>query len=272
MIKEGVDVAISAEWKRQAKVRNDASGSGPVRGQVTEPAVRECTFVGFMKCNPTVFRGVEGAVELRRWFEKTKSVFGISECAECKKVRFAATILEGPTLTWWNSKIQRMEHELWNLKVKEYDIVAYTQRFEDAVEPEIETVPVSVYEVGESSTAAIPREDGDSLLPGFMRRDIDSLFVRSSVEQGTAAMEKLVERLGDTEDKVEYKKLKKELEEARLSNTFLRMQNERVERDLYWTRVRAHEFYQEMIRRGFVFEERRMKLSMFQLRMRRFHL
>ncbi|GJS13808.1 hypothetical protein Tco_0408280, partial [Tanacetum coccineum] len=80
--------------------------------------------------------------------------------------------------------------------------------------------------------------------------------VRSSVEQGTGAMEKLVERLGNTKDKVECKKLKKELEEARLSNTFLRMQNERVERDLYWTRVRAHEFYQEMIRRGFVFEER----------------
>ncbi|GJX44315.1 putative reverse transcriptase domain-containing protein [Tanacetum coccineum] len=123
---------------------------------------------------------------------------------------------------------------------------------------------------GESSTTAIPREDGDRLLPGFMRRDIDSLFgrmvnflrrlcgremahalvekkgeakdrfygklildlgneVRSSVEQGTAAMEKLVEKLEN---------------------------NERVERDLYWTRVRAHEFYQEMIRRGFVFEER----------------
>ncbi|GJY62163.1 hypothetical protein Tco_0462820 [Tanacetum coccineum] len=58
------------------------------------------------------------------------------------------------------------------------------------------------------------------------------------------------------EEKAECKKLKKELEEARFSNTFLRMQNERVERDLYWTRVRAHEFYQEMIRRGFVFEER----------------
>ncbi|GJT04614.1 hypothetical protein Tco_0839076 [Tanacetum coccineum] len=80
--------------------------------------------------------------------------------------------------------------------------------------------------------------------------------VRSSVEQGTAVMEKLVEKLGNAGDKVECKKLKKELEEARFSNTFLRMQNERVERDLYWTRVRAHEFYQEMIRRGFVFEER----------------
>ncbi|GJS32740.1 hypothetical protein Tco_0531122 [Tanacetum coccineum] len=120
---------------------------------------------------------------------------------------------------------------------------------EDAVESEIEIVPVSVYEVGESSTTAIPREYGDSLLSGFMRWDIDSLFgrmvnfsrrlcrrktahalvekkgkakdkfygklildlgneVRSSVEQGTATMEKLVEKLGNVEDKVKCKKLK----------------------------------------------------------------
>ncbi|GJW27083.1 hypothetical protein Tco_0040894 [Tanacetum coccineum] len=46
--------------------------------------------------------------------------------------------------------------------------------------------------------------------------------VHSSVEQGTAAMEKLVEKLGKVEEKAECKKLKKELEEARLSNTFLR--------------------------------------------------
>ncbi|GJR56269.1 putative reverse transcriptase domain-containing protein, partial [Tanacetum coccineum] len=105
--------------------------------------------------------GVEGAVELRRWFEKTESVFEISECAEGKKVKFVAAILEGPALTWWKTKVatmgletvnqmpwiemkqlitveffpieevQRMEHELWNLKVKEYDVVAYTQRFNE---------------------------------------------------------------------------------------------------------------------------------------------
>ncbi|GJT18890.1 hypothetical protein Tco_0877596 [Tanacetum coccineum] len=34
------------------------------------------------------------------------------------------------------------------------------------------------------------------------------------------------------------------------------IENERVERDLYWTRVQVYEFYQEMIHRGFVFEER----------------
>ncbi|GJZ47919.1 hypothetical protein Tco_0601751 [Tanacetum coccineum] len=168
---------------------------------------------------------------------------------------------------------------------------------EDAVESKDETVPASVHEVGESSTAPFLHEDSDGLLPGLMRRDINSLFgrmaslsrrlcgrktahalvekkgkakdkhygklildlgneVRSSVEQGTAAMEKLVEKLGNVEDKAECKKLKKELKKERLSNTFLRMQKERVERDLYWTRVRAHEFYQETIHRGFVFKER----------------
>nr|GEU89733.1 hypothetical protein [Tanacetum cinerariifolium] len=140
-------------------------------------------------------------------------------------------------------------------------------------------------------------EDNDGLLPGLIRREINSLFgqmaslsrrlcghetahalvekkgkekyeyygklilefgneVRSSVEQGTAAMENLVEKLGNVEEKAKCKKLKKELEEARFSNTFLRMQNERVKRDLNWTRGQAHEFYQEMIHRGFVFEER----------------
>ncbi|GJU38742.1 hypothetical protein Tco_1191699 [Tanacetum coccineum] len=30
----------------------------------------------------------------------------------------------------------------------------------------------------------------------------------------------------------------------------------RTKRDLYWTRVRAHDFYREMVRMGFVFKER----------------
>nr|GEV87649.1 hypothetical protein [Tanacetum cinerariifolium] len=147
-------------------------------------------------------------------------------------------------------------------------------KVENPIEHEDETIPASVHEVGKSSTGAIPQKDGDSLLPDFMRRDIDSLFgwiasilrrlcgrdtahalvektgkakdkyygklildlgneVRSNMEQGTAAMEKLVEKLGNAEGK-----------------------NERVEREIYWTRVQAHEFYQEMIHRGFVFEER----------------
>ncbi|GKE47692.1 putative reverse transcriptase domain-containing protein [Tanacetum coccineum] len=114
-----------------------------------------------MKCNATTFCGIEGVVELLRWFEKIENVFGINDCVEGKKVRFAAATLQGPALTWWNSKIatmgletvnrmpwtkmkqlmtaefcpieesQGMEHELLNLKVKKYNIVAYTQRFNE---------------------------------------------------------------------------------------------------------------------------------------------
>nr|GFB83602.1 hypothetical protein [Tanacetum cinerariifolium] len=73
-------------------------------GQDVAHAVRKCTFVGFMKYNPAVFCGVKGAVELRRWFEKTESVFEINKCAEGKKVKFAAATLKGPALTWWKTK------------------------------------------------------------------------------------------------------------------------------------------------------------------------
>ncbi|GJU06303.1 putative reverse transcriptase domain-containing protein [Tanacetum coccineum] len=139
MIKQSVDAAIAAERARQANVRNDASGSGPVRSRDTAPVVRECTFVRFMKCNPAAFCEVEGAVELRRWFEKSKSVFEISECAEVATMGLE-TVNQMP---WTKMKqlmtvefcpiedIQCMEHELWNLKIKEYDIVAYTQRFNE---------------------------------------------------------------------------------------------------------------------------------------------
>ncbi|GJS25659.1 putative reverse transcriptase domain-containing protein [Tanacetum coccineum] len=104
MIKESIDATIAAERARQENVRNDASGSGPVRGRDTAPIIRECTFARFMKCNPINFRRVEGAIELRRWFKKTESVFKISEYAEGKKVKFAAATLEGPALTWWKTK------------------------------------------------------------------------------------------------------------------------------------------------------------------------
>ncbi|GJY11210.1 putative reverse transcriptase domain-containing protein [Tanacetum coccineum] len=40
-----------------------------------------------------------------RWFEKTESVFSISECAERNKVKFAAATLQGRAHDWWNSQV-----------------------------------------------------------------------------------------------------------------------------------------------------------------------
>ncbi|GJW18865.1 hypothetical protein Tco_0026301 [Tanacetum coccineum] len=67
-----------------------------------------------MKCNPTVFHGHEGAIELSRWFEKMEMVFGISECAEVRKVKCAATTLQGRALTCWNSQVATMGLETAN--------------------------------------------------------------------------------------------------------------------------------------------------------------
>ncbi|GJU34793.1 hypothetical protein Tco_1183147 [Tanacetum coccineum] len=101
---EAIDVSIKDEKspssELQANARYDARGSGSVRGQDVIPAIRECTFT--------------------------------SECAEGKKVKFDTATLQGPALTWWNVKKKFNEWSTnWNLKVKKYNIVAYTQRFNE---------------------------------------------------------------------------------------------------------------------------------------------
>nr|GFA09607.1 hypothetical protein [Tanacetum cinerariifolium] len=107
------------------------------------------------------FHGTEGAVRLVRWFEKMENTFEISECMEGKKVNFATATLHGRALTWWNSqvatlgrevanrrpwsevkqmmtdefcpteKVQNLEDELRNLKLRDMNIAAYTERFNE---------------------------------------------------------------------------------------------------------------------------------------------
>ncbi|GKG01890.1 reverse transcriptase domain-containing protein, partial [Tanacetum coccineum] len=175
LIQELIDEAITAE---REIVRNENNlkvpptaptpaptdpATNPAPGSIAGTATQECTFAGFLKCNPTSFHGNEGAVGLSRWIEKSESVFDISKYAEGNKVIFAAATLQDSALTWWNNqvssmghaianskswteikammteelcppeKIQRMEHELLNLKVKDYNITAYTTRFNELI-------------------------------------------------------------------------------------------------------------------------------------------
>nr|GEU74287.1 hypothetical protein [Tanacetum cinerariifolium] len=110
-----------------------------------------------------VLAGKSGAFELCRWFEKSEMVFSISDCAKRNKVKFAAATLQCRALTRWNSqvatlglevaigksrgdmknmmmeefypgeKVQRMEDELRSFKLRDTNIVAYTQRFNELV-------------------------------------------------------------------------------------------------------------------------------------------
>ncbi|GJU83993.1 putative reverse transcriptase domain-containing protein [Tanacetum coccineum] len=104
--------------------------------------------------------GTEGVVGLTRWFEKMESVFSISNCTTASQVKFATCTLQDDALTWWNAhvktttpeaahampwailkkkmtdkycprgEIRKIEAEMWNLKVKGTDVVAYNQRFQ----------------------------------------------------------------------------------------------------------------------------------------------
>nr|GEY38300.1 retrotransposon protein, putative, Ty3-gypsy subclass [Tanacetum cinerariifolium] len=149
----------------------EAGGSGGAGGNTDETGVRGaiptvpeltgCTYATFIKCDQLPFNGIEGVVGLCQWFEKLESVFQISECKEKDRVKFAMATLRGRALTWWNgrtktigieatnntpwsevrkwmtvefcprSMIQRIEQELYNLRMKGMDIDEYTNRFHE---------------------------------------------------------------------------------------------------------------------------------------------
>ncbi|GJT43165.1 reverse transcriptase domain-containing protein [Tanacetum coccineum] len=125
------------------------------------PPTRECTYSDFLKCQPLNFKGTKGFVCLTQWFEKTESVFHISNYTVACQTKFATCTLQGNALTWWNSHIKTVTHEVayamtWktlkkmmtnkyypkgeikkleiemeNLKVKGADMVSYNQRFQE---------------------------------------------------------------------------------------------------------------------------------------------
>ncbi|GJS32009.1 reverse transcriptase domain-containing protein [Tanacetum coccineum] len=156
LINQGVAAAMAEAEASRVRNGYDSNGSGPRPAQ----AARECSYSEFLKCKPLDFKGTEGVVGLTRWFEKMESVFSISNCTATSQVKFATCTLQDDALTWWNAhvktttpeaahampwaalkkmmtdkycprgKIKKIETEMWNLKVKGTDVVAYNRRFQ----------------------------------------------------------------------------------------------------------------------------------------------
>ncbi|GKB07328.1 putative reverse transcriptase domain-containing protein [Tanacetum coccineum] len=129
---------------------NHNSGTGIRR---TEQIARECTYTDFLKCQPLNFKGVEGFVGLKKMFQRMEIVFHNSNYTVACQVKFATCTPQGIALTWWNShvktvtydvayampwrtlkkmmtdkyclrgEIKKLEVEMWNLKVKESDMI-----------------------------------------------------------------------------------------------------------------------------------------------------
>ncbi|GJQ98521.1 putative reverse transcriptase domain-containing protein [Tanacetum coccineum] len=160
LIDQGVANALAARDADRSINGDDSHNSGTsVRRQA--PHACECTYPDFMKCKPLYFKGYEGVVELTQWFKRMEIVFCISNCSMENQIKFATCTLLGNALTWWNShvktvghdvspamtwtnlkrkmtdkycprnEIKKLEVEMWNLKVKGTDVVSYNQRFQE---------------------------------------------------------------------------------------------------------------------------------------------
>ncbi|XP_023732727.1 uncharacterized protein LOC111880524 [Lactuca sativa] len=157
-----VSVAITAAL---AHIHNGNNGSGNGQGTgssnhgMNQVPTKACTYKDFYNAKPQTFNGTGGVITLKRWIEKTESVFEICECPEENRVKFVACMFVDQALSWWNGhvgaltvpvaniisweelkemllaeycphgEIQKLEQELWNLTVQNSDIEAYIARF-----------------------------------------------------------------------------------------------------------------------------------------------
>ncbi|GJX95744.1 monodehydroascorbate reductase [Tanacetum coccineum] len=106
-----------------------AGGAGVGGAGPAAPEITGCTYITFMKCDPQPFKGTEGAVGLccaLTWWNEMIAFMGIDAAngTPWSEVRKWMTEEFCP-----RSVLQRLEQELYNLKLKGTDIDGYTNRF-----------------------------------------------------------------------------------------------------------------------------------------------
>ncbi|GJV56170.1 RNA-directed DNA polymerase, eukaryota [Tanacetum coccineum] len=189
LIAQGVADVLAERDATRSRNGEDSHDSGTgVRRQA--PLARECTYPDFMKCQALYFKGTEGVVELTQWFERMEIVFRISNCTVENQIKFATCTLLGSALTWWNSyvktvghdvayamtwtnlkkmmtdkycprgEIKKLEVEMWNLKVKESDkIEKYVGGFPDLIhESVMASKPKTMQDAIEFATELIDKK------------------------------------------------------------------------------------------------------------------
>ncbi|GJV58214.1 reverse transcriptase domain-containing protein [Tanacetum coccineum] len=156
-IADGIAVALEAQAATMASASNPNRNTEPRE----IPVAKRGNYKEFINCQPFYFNGMEGAVRLIRWFERTESVFSCSKFAEEDRVTFATGTLTDDALSWWNAYVQpigieqgnritwnelkrlltnkycprtevkKMEDEFYNLVVKGDDLKIYVRRFQE---------------------------------------------------------------------------------------------------------------------------------------------
>ncbi|GKC75481.1 putative reverse transcriptase domain-containing protein, partial [Tanacetum coccineum] len=78
---------------------------GGNRGNQRDVA-QSCSIKTFRDSGAKEFFSTKGAVGLLTWFESIEFMLYITKCLAESHVEFAASMLQGPALTWWNTLVQ----------------------------------------------------------------------------------------------------------------------------------------------------------------------
>ncbi|GJT48854.1 hypothetical protein Tco_0975011 [Tanacetum coccineum] len=105
-IKKLIADSVFAALEAQAATMANADNTNRNTREGETPVARKCSYKEFMSYQPFNFKGMEGAVGLIHWFERTELVFSHSDCTEDCKVKFATGTLTEEALSWWNSFAQ----------------------------------------------------------------------------------------------------------------------------------------------------------------------
>ncbi|GKA22984.1 hypothetical protein Tco_0708946 [Tanacetum coccineum] len=108
IVEKRVAKAIEKYEKTRADSNNTGGSGSTNTGGTVVPEMHGCSYKTFMNGKPHSFKGTEGVVGLKRWFEKMEQVVEICKCAEDDKVKFAMCTFEGRALTWWNGNVQTL--------------------------------------------------------------------------------------------------------------------------------------------------------------------
>nr|GEY43471.1 putative reverse transcriptase domain-containing protein [Tanacetum cinerariifolium] len=111
LIARGITAAL-VERDAYMSINDDDSHDSGTGERRQMSIVRKCTYTDFLKCQPMNFKGTKGVVGLTQWLEKMKSVFHISSYTVACQVKFATYTLQGNALTWWNSHVRTVEHDV----------------------------------------------------------------------------------------------------------------------------------------------------------------
>ncbi|GKG13483.1 reverse transcriptase domain-containing protein, partial [Tanacetum coccineum] len=106
---QGVTAALEACDANRNGDDSHTSGTG---GRRTEHVARECSYQDFIKCKPLYFKGTGGVIELTQWFERMETIFRISNCSMENQIKFSTCTLLAAALTWWNSHIITVSHDI----------------------------------------------------------------------------------------------------------------------------------------------------------------